>query len=198
MHPWDRGPRARPRPNCRLRAPHVTAQRLTRAALPLIRSNCRGPGRDQAPARRRPGDRFATAAVLPIKVDPNCHPSPVGRSRVQRLVLPTGARRHVARRPAGRGRVRQAGPLLPERRREPRGVIRQARPPGLVPLEAGASVRSQSYDRSVNSQIASSTSGVDGQDHAGARSASSDFLKYQECPPELTCPDHVGAVQCHR
>ena len=33
----------------------------------------RGPGRDQAPARRRPGDRFATAAVLPIKVDPIYH-----------------------------------------------------------------------------------------------------------------------------
>jgi hypothetical protein len=38
VHPWDRGPRARPRPSCRLRALHVTSQRLIRAVLPLTRS----------------------------------------------------------------------------------------------------------------------------------------------------------------
>ena len=74
MHLWDRGPRARPRPSSRLRALHITAQRLARAALPLIRSRAEV----LAEIRRRldvaPGTGPPTAVDgLPIRVYQNRH-----------------------------------------------------------------------------------------------------------------------------
>jgi hypothetical protein len=63
-----------PRPSCRLRVLHATARRLTRAALPLIRSRAEV----LAEIRRRldvaPGTGLPTSADrLPIRVDTIWH-----------------------------------------------------------------------------------------------------------------------------